>query len=774
MMQKALVFLLVTVIALTPFQVVLACGPDYIDPVFGFVKHGEYPLDDYSGGKLGLIPNTYGRISLYVYYRYLNDLPLNAAETKEVARAIGRRIGSDYLDVVAPQPEPKASAMEIWFTERQKITKNKKEFEQEKRVADSYYYFSNCLDNSLLTAAKTLRARAAAGYPENQLANWINGQDAVFSNCETNGVMPVEASSEAPQWLQKDRAYQIGAAHFYRGSYPEARNQFRTISNDQTSPWHELARYLVARTYIREASLLGSDEDAGAGNGSVQAQQTELLSNAASELASIENDPKMSAFHDAARRLIGLVKFRANPDGRTVELAEALSSSAPNGNIYNDLTDYIFLLDKLENTAEERAESSKDSETETERYDYSDSSYRIRLKDVMADERKEDLTDWLMTYQATDGFDHAFARWKETGKQQWLVAAISLSTPADKNVAELIAASESLTPDSPAYATANYYSIRHYVKTGNSLRARSLSDKVLANGFSDMPTATKNSFYAQRTALAQDLTEFLKFAKRTPTDYLWSFDFNEAGFGADKDPEVAIWRDREMFGEDAVRMLNTSAPLSVWLKAANSEQLPDHLKDFVASAGWVRAFMLKDKQAEAAFEPLVARYSKDFAAYFSKYDRSRSASDKEAAALIVIARYPVLSVMIESGWGRRDSDATSIDSNRGNWWCLEPATEVDTKPSFLSAAELRAGESEFKKLNALGEGATAYGSRALAFSRQNPRHANTAEILHLAVRSSRYGCTDDNTGNYSKAAFQLLHSRYKSSVWAKRTPFWFQ
>jgi len=47
------------------------------------------------------------------------------------------------------------------------------------------------------------------------------------------------------------------------------------------------------------------------------------------------------------------------------------------------------------------------------------------------------------------------------------------------------------------------------------------------------------------------------------------------------------------------------------------------------------------------------------------------------------------------------------------------------------------------------------------------------EALYLAVRSTRYGCTDKETGRLSKTAFELLHSRYPDSEWAKKTKFWF-
>jgi hypothetical protein len=76
-------------------------------------------------------------------------------------------------------------------------------------------------------------------------------------------------------------------------------------------------------------------------------------------------------------------------------------------------------------------------------------------------------------------------------------------------------------------------------------------------------------------------------------------------------------------------------------------------------------------------------------------------------------------------------------------------------------------------LNSLGNSATVLARRAVEFATQNPNHPQVPEILHFAVRSTRYGCTDDATGKYSKQAFDILHKRYPKSAWTKETPYWF-
>lgn len=49
-----------------------------------------------------------------------------------------------------------------------------------------------------------------------------------------------------------------------------------------------------------------------------------------------------------------------------------------------------------------------------------------------------------------------------------------------------------------------------------------------------------------------------------------------------------------------------------------------------------------------------------------------------------------------------------------------------------------------------------------------------AEALHLAVRSTRYGCQmQGGHGDYSRRAFELLHRTFGDTVWARKTPYWF-
>ncbi|MDH3529699.1 MAG: hypothetical protein OEQ28_09040, partial [Acidobacteriota bacterium] len=452
-------------------------------------------------------------------------------------------------------------------------------------------------------------------------------------------------------------------------------------------------------------------------------------------------------------------------------LAERLSDGVLNPNIYNDLTDYIWLLDKIERRAQNAGKKPGDPDYSDW---YRDPDYVLRLQDVPTENRAEDLTDWLITYQSEDGFEHALKRWKETAKVHWLVAALAKTRPEHPSAEGLVHDANQLKQTSPAFYTAMYHAIRISLHSGNRLQAEKLTNRVFEAGFESVPVATKNSFYAQRMESATGLSEFLKYAKRMPTSYLWSDDFNEMGTEMNENAGLKTWKDKPMFDEDAVEILNTSVPLNVWVNAANNSEVPGRLRDFIASAGWMRAFFLKDASAEAQFSRLMNRYSQDYSQLMRGYYNARSDRERESAALLAIGRYAVLEPSIASKWGRKTSDPKTIDSNRGNWWCLSPDPKGESeRPAFLSAVDHAKGKAEYKSLRSLGEGSSAFASRAVDFAKRNPKNQMTPEILHLAVRATRFGCRDSRTGALSKEAFDLLHRRYKNSAWAKRTRFWY-
>ena len=88
-------------------------------------------------------------------------------------------------------------------------------------------------------------------------------------------------------------------------------------------------------------------------------------------------------------------------------------------------------------------------------------------------------------------------------------------------------------------------------------------------------------------------------------------------------------------------------------------------------------------------------------------------------------------------------------------------------PEFLKAVASGSEPGKPRCCNRSGQHLTILRQTVINWATKNPTDRRVPEALHLAVKSTRYGCTDKETGRWSKAAFDLLHRNYPNSTWAK-------
>ncbi len=758
-MKKLAKLLSLMILSSIFIQSVMACGPFTVDPLFSFTKHADYPLNDYAKGKVGNIPTSYGRMSLVLFYRQLHNLPLSTSEQKQYVQALSNRIGThtpDGADETVKTMTPALSGQQQWENSRKKVLSGETKVATEKKDDDRYFSFENCLDAAFETASNTLEARIKEHGIDSIIKEWLSGQDAVFSNCSTNRDLPVKLVGSEPKWLQKDREYQIASALFYQNKYPEARSEFEKIAQDSDSAWQKTAKFVIARTFIREAGVI----DVYDANDEKKKERIELYKKASEKLEAIAADSSLSEFHDSAKRLQNYVGFRIKPREQRRELAQKLVQKNENTNFYNDLVDYIWLMDVVENESREIGMETerKEAEAKGKEVDY---DYKLKRRDIRSSELGADLTDWLFAYQTADSYPYALAKWNELKSLAWFVAAISKAQKDSSNISELLNEANKIKPDSTAFATVSYHQIRLLTEAGKSAEARQKLNEVIKS-ISKYPLSTQNDFLSQKMLLAENLDDFLKYSQRKAATFVWSDDVNEEGDDLKDDSEFKAWKERAMFDMDSVGVFNEKLPLSVLRQAALSPTLPNHLKKFLVIAVWTRAFILGNQPIQNEFTPLMAKFAPEYKV---------SASD-ETASLLAFGRNPAIQPYVPFGMGRGETLTNSIDSIRGNWWCLENRNR-QSSPGFLSAAQKNEATSEQKKISTSGESATFLAQKAVDFANKNMTNPSTPEILHLAVRSTRYGCKDLNTLRYSKMAYDILHKKFPRSEWTKKTPYYF-
>ncbi len=796
-LRNSVVFPLIFVL-IFPAPPASACGPYFPITIFIQYRHPDLPLNIFASGQLGIIQPSYARSYLVVAYRYLSGLPFNSSEQQQLMELWAHRLGreDDWL-------KHKNDAYQEWLDARNgfataskfpEVKRDENALAGYKPSASQYSEFENCSEDAFLTAVKTLQARSKQfGQQSEEFRSWLEAQDTVFHNCggtfSASGALevPNEAPKQLPPLLRSDRDYQIAAAYFYDGDWPEAERRFQIIARDPSSPWRGIAAIVAVRAKLRSITL----------NESSSQHSEKDLGPIDAELRSLEKEPSMRPLLPAIWRMLGYVEFRLNPGARRLELANIIEHARQRSTLREDLDDYTLLLDRAIGDESDEDAPSGPQTAATKSYGKSALS-----------RAHSSMTDWILTFQAADesATTHALAEWNQSHSLPWLIASLSKATPQTPALSQLLEAAAAIPPSSPAYLTVSFHRARLLAQSGDESAARQLVDSTLvATPLQGLPSAA-NLFNALRMKLATTLDEFLQFAPRPPGVVAFGDDGRDLPDPAEwctyGSPELqAACRARRspppLFDSDAATVLTEGIPTRLLAHAAASPRLPQNLRLQVAESTWVRAILLNDESVARQLAPILSSLSPALAPGLKSYVDA-GYSSRLFTAVLLILHHPELHPYISAGIGRQ-TPPSQMDSFHDNWWCsfAAPASEdtwgsyytmythingplltvyPDKKlysPDFLSNAEKISAQSEWDALTKLDTAPNWLASQVLSFAKSNPRDPRVPESLHYIVRATHLGCTDVESKRYSKATFQLLHSRYPHNEWTEKTPYWY-
>jgi len=796
-------------------RLVRACAPLPLVTVFTGTTHPDLPLGPYTRGRLGVLQPGYERVYLYVAYRNLAGRSFDRAqalalwgippESAQLLDEIPTATPGPAPPLTSPPPQP-TDWPHAWIDARNQVpnvthaaylspwaipagvdaglTPTPDGINRTVNGPNGRYSsYLNCLPQAFRTAIDTLQDRSekyGAGSPE--LVAWVEAQDGVFSNCLEGEKIPQPLPADAQPLARADRNYQIASAYFYAADFIRAESAFAAIASDQASPWSPIGRYLVARSYIRQATV-GHNDDS---------PDMAALASAEAQLKGVVANSKSADLRASAAALLDFVEVRLHPDQRVRELAEALMQNPAPAELAQDVHDYTFLLDKLEN---ERYSQSPD-ELQASRAQLYPKRSEVRSQD--------DLTDWIITFQLNDAAarDHAFEKWQQTNSPAWLIAAITKMEPGDPRAPKLIAAAQAVQPSAPAYASATFHRFRLMMQSGGRAAVLPQLNRLLARDAGSLPRSALNLFLAMRMTYARNLTDFLKDAARMPVELGYD-GYAPFLYEGDHPPPDSPW-----FDSDALIVLNQQMTPDVLTEVAASKALPVYLRREVARAIWTRAFLLRDDSAALKLASVLAALQPELRPGLDAVTSAATPDARRFAGTLLILRFPGLRPYITSP--ERSTPTNRIDNLRENWWgrgspCgwpwgqaswivpqtasqpstapwpvleapltqLYPAGTVPP-PSFLSHAENADAQRDWHRTRELPVASIVLGNEVLGWVRNHPEDSRAPEALALAVRAGHFGCADPDRWKVSKAAFDLLHQNYPASKWAKQTRYWYR
>lgn len=733
---------------------VVACAFS-TDPYFTFTNHPDIPLARYAAGELGVLQSGYARSYLVTAYRYLIGKPLSAAEQQAALSFWDKRLSSpDATDGCV-------DASEQWLTARKAVPGASKvdrvDYTRAVSPSEGWHSYCNCQPDGFKTAAATLNSLIAKfGASSQAVKDWLAAQDMVFDNCGGYNMddkpapakIPAELHGDADPLLKQNRAYQIAAAHFYSQDFDAAEKEFDAIAHDTASPWSHIAPYLAIRSLIRKATL------------SYQKPNMDVLQAAEKRLQKLMQDSAYKDLYDSLLKLNDYVAARLVQRAHLDDLAGRMAANITADGM-NEYTKTVDLAIGDEGDNESPEEYGK----------------------LPAEVKDADMTDWIFTFQTSDDASnkHAIEKWKQTKSLPWLVAALIAVDSDDKVNAPAIAnAASQVAKNSPAYWTILYHLNLLNIDQGKEKSVLSSLDSMLAAPPPNLPPSSRNSFATQRLVYAGNLDQFVRYGIQRPVCLCTSGGTEQVpdDVGALMTAKTYPIND-PLFTEEAGYCLDEQMPLSVLRQLVKNPKVPANLRAHLAWTAWVRAVLIGDEVSAKDLAVTMRPFNKRKAPLIDTYLAATTPDARRFAAIMLMLQFSSANPNV--GWGPISPDTYGDDA--GWWWGDKPVPAYGTDPEtstrqkfdprFVTPAQMQQAKSELKKLAAVENAPTYFAENVLAWAQKHPTDPRVPQALHLAVKATRYGMTDNTTSILSKKAFQVLHTKYKGSPWTKKTPYYY-
>jgi hypothetical protein len=663
------------------------------------------------------------------------------------------------------------------------------------------YGVLNCSRSAIETAANTLKARIAKyGIGSKQVKTWVQNQDLVFKNCGMSGnqgpSLPKDPGASADSLCRADYKYQLAAANFYAGKLDLAQQQFAEIAADQNSPWHKIASYLQARTATRKIMF------AELKNGMTVSADDPQLAEADALVKKLLADNSMLEYKADLQELSDYLNYRLNALANLRHLAASVLNQHSGSTLERSLGDYTLMLNDLGGSTAPTANADSTSQTQG---DSSPSKNKEKAKQLRDECCKEDLTDWLLTFQTPADQDppqalqrdvpHIIDKWKATKSTPWLIAALSAVEADDATTAALIKAAQELPVTSPAYLSAQYYSLKLMAKQGSKAEARNKVDELLTAKSLTIPPSSRNLLLALRQKLATSLDECLTYGLKAPVAPVSDPSYTTLPDDFDKTEKLSEYErvlpttlDDRMATE-----INDQFPLSIWEQLCNNKNLSPKLHKQIVATTWMRAVLLGNDSLALKLAPTLQVCYPSVKEFLSSYISAKTASAKRFAACYTMLKAPGLSPYLRGGLGRTVNNILERDDYGDNYWLPsnpdakpdQPAYPVyeagDNDPAlvspdvkrFLTAEQKEAALKERRTMFTTSSPPKFITEAVLAWSKEQPQDPHVPEALARAIKMPRWGCRVPHSSEYSKAAFTRLHSQYPSTSWAKNAQYYY-
>ena len=199
-------------------------------------------------------------------------------------------------------------------------------------------------------------------------------------------------------------------------------------------------------------------------------------------------------------------------------------------------------------------------------------------------------------------------------------------------------------------------------------------------------------------------------------------------------------------------------------------------------SAWTRAVLLNNEKTALALAPDMMSCIPELKSYMPNFIKAKNSQTRSFEASWIMLNNPAMRPVVDYGL-ERQAGFSDIDDYRDNWWCnTEQAYKPENSdmaellvPGFISKTELAEATNENANISKhAASGSNYLAAEVSAWATQIPTEKRLPNALYLAVKATRFGCQNCETGKISKAAFDILKTRFGNTPWKKKTPYWFK
>lgn len=650
--------------------------------------------------------------------------------------------------------------------------------------------YLNCPSPAFVFALENLEMlqKRRDATPE-RLSDWITAQDSVFDFCDYDPQRPYSmqparpvpelpkplAATEPRYWRQL-RDYQIATAYFYNESYAQSRQAFDLIATTRDHPMHRWGAYLALRAEIRSLTMEHNANWDTRYSASQPAAQGSPLDKVNERARRILADPSLQPVHEATRASMRTAQYRLTPLDRLYQLSEQLNDLTQDPHRRSALGDWRRLANDLFDNGDSHRKNPIEAELRS-RYAYFDWMRSLQDCGLAPDPKRtcDEATQKVRTRWNNGSPEKAMPAGE---RQAWMVAALMLAEKLDPPLEQ---AALSVLPTAPEYLTVRYHLARLYRLAGQAAKAREFSDTALKSP--QLAQARSDSaiylFQQERFASAISLDDAAPFLVRKSQ---WTLDRDTGESVTVKDePQSA------RLAADGSVWVNRRLGVADLLNLARKQNLPTSTRNSLIVSAWMRADFLGQGAAadEAAHMAQAAPGLRDAA---DAYLKASTPEDKRHQLVLSSLR---LTMTPEAGSYGTDftkppsrPTTEAEDSTLASMWCsigktgegaANPWTvRVEQIPPVPDlSANPKARDQEISELSKIGTATGFVGEHVLNRVKTHPSDPDLPWLLHVVVLSTRGGCVDPGNRTLSRAAHKVLHTRFKNSPWAQKTPYWY-